>query len=700
MPILELSRTDAPAVRARALVFEAPASRALLMHIDQLAPTDATVLITGETGTGKEIVARHLHDRSSRAKASFVAVNCGALTPSLLESELFGHERGAFTGAFASSQGWFEAADKGTLFLDEVGDLPLGAQVKLLRVLQEREVVRVGARRAVQVDVRLIAATNTHLQQAVAEGRFREDLYYRLHVAHLALAPLRDRREDIPPLAAHFLKTYAARLGITGAELTEGAVAELVGHAWPGNIRELENVVHRALLVAPQGRIHVEDLQLAKNAIARSSPPPTFAPKTLAVPEAVPVKGGDPRAALEAALLALLDEERPGLHDEIEEIVFATAYRFSDHNQLRTARLLGISRNVVRARLLQYGLLVAPLKRESDVASADSPPGPRSSSASSGRDPYVDEVGVVPESVRRTKADGFRLRVGHQPFGVLSLLKATGALEEALSTHGVDVEWTDCATGMQVIDAIAAGALDIGVVGEAPPVFAQASRAPVVYLAAEPPAPEGEAIVVLEQSPIASLAELRGRSLAVSRGANVVYFVVRALEEVGLTLDDVHVRALSPVEARAAFARGEVEAWAIWNPILASLEHSLRTRVLRNARGLASNRAFYVGRRAFADAQPEIVEAFIGQVGAVGRWANDSRALAARMLAPEVGFPQLAIEEALARTPFDARPLDAETVFSQQRIADTFHKLQLIGRAVHVNEAVWAPPAGVARRSA
>jgi sigma-54 dependent transcriptional regulator len=358
MPILELSRTDVSPVRARALVFEAPASRALLTHIDQLAPTDATVLITGETGTGKEIVARHLHERSARAGASFVAVNCGALTPSLLESELFGHERGAFTGAFASSQGWFETADKGTLFLDEVGDLPLGAQVKLLRVLQEREVVRVGARRAIRVDVRLIAATNTHLQQAVLEGRFREDLYYRLHVAHLALAPLRERREDVLPLADHFLRTYAARLGVSGAELTEGAIAQLLGHSWPGNIRELENVVHRALLVAREGRVTATDLQLAEGTTTRrSAPPPPHPPAAAAADE---THGGDMRATLEAALLALFDEERPGLYDEIERIVFRTAYRFSDNNQLRTARLLGISRNVVRARLLQYGMLAPP----------------------------------------------------------------------------------------------------------------------------------------------------------------------------------------------------------------------------------------------------------------------------------------------------------------------------------------------------
>jgi sulfonate transport system substrate-binding protein len=383
------------------------------------------------------------------------------------------------------------------------------------------------------------------------------------------------------------------------------------------------------------------------------------------------------------------------LYDEIEEVVFSAAYRFSEENQLRTARLLGISRNIVRARLLEYGLLMPAARREANDVVTLSLPHSTSSSASAapsvGEAP-LGETDAVGHSVLGAKAIGIRLRVGHQSFGILSLLKAMGALEEALAPHDIIVEWTECATGMQMVDAIAAGALDLGVVGESPPVFAQASRAPVVYLAAEPPAPEGEAIVVLESSTVVSVADLRGKSLAVTRGANVLYFVVLALEEVGISLNDVDVRALSPAEARSAFARGEIEAWAIWNPILASLEDSLRTRVLRDARGLASNRAFYVGRRAFADRRPEIVEAFIGQVGAVGRWANECPALAARTLAPHVGFSPRALESALARTPFDARPLDAEAVVSQQRIADTFHRLQLIPRPVQVSEAVWARP--------
>ena len=362
MPVLELSRKDVPALRARALVFEDPVSRALLKRIERVAPTDATVLITGETGVGKEIVARHVHDRSSRAHGPFVAVNCGALTPSLVEAELFGHERGAFTGALTSKVGWFEAAQGGTLFLDEIGDLPLLAQVKLLRVLQEREVVRIGARSPIPIDVRMIAATNVGLEQAVADGRFREDLYYRLHVAHLAIAPLRERPEDLLPLARHFLSAYAARLGIEHPVLTEDATQRMLRHPWPGNIRELENALHRALLVAREGFILAEDLPLAAGGLRRLSvsagqPSPTPAPL-------------DARLGLEQALLALFEEEHPRLYEEIEGILFRTAYAFSENNQLGTARLLGISRNIVRARLAQQGLL-APSARSTPQPTLD-----------------------------------------------------------------------------------------------------------------------------------------------------------------------------------------------------------------------------------------------------------------------------------------------------------------------------------------
>src|SRR5262245_39272395 len=220
-------RTVALSSRATALVFEDPKSKALLQHLRRVAPSNASIVIAGETGTGKELVARYVHDESERNTGPFVAVNCAAFSESLVESELFGHERGAYTGAVSAKAGWFEAAHGGTLFLDEIGDLPLAMQVKLLRVLQEREVVRVGSRQPIPIDVRLIAATNINLEEAVAAGHFRTDLYYRINVATLRLLPLRERPGDILPLAEHFLRTYRNRLGCTAAIFTPEARAQL-----------------------------------------------------------------------------------------------------------------------------------------------------------------------------------------------------------------------------------------------------------------------------------------------------------------------------------------------------------------------------------------------------------------------------------------------------------------------------------------
>jgi transcriptional regulator with GAF, ATPase, and Fis domain len=212
-----------------------------------VAPSTATVLILGESGTGKELVARALHDGSTRAMQPFVPINCAALSPALIESELFGHEKGAFTGAESRSQGAFEAADGGTLFLDEVGELPLELQAKLLRVLENGELKRVGSSRPFQVDVRMVAATNRDLLNEARRGRFRMDLYYRLSIVPLALPPLRERRKDIRQLAEHFLGVYTPR-GQT-VKFTPAALTRLQLHSWPGNVRELRNVVCRALLM-------------------------------------------------------------------------------------------------------------------------------------------------------------------------------------------------------------------------------------------------------------------------------------------------------------------------------------------------------------------------------------------------------------------------------------------------------------------
>jgi sigma-54-specific transcriptional regulator len=225
-------------IRAKALVFNDPRSADLLDHVERIARNEASVLVIGETGTGKELIARRLHECSGR-KGPFLAVNCGAFSESLIDAELFGHESGAFTSASQARAGWFEAANGGTLFLDEIGDLPLALQVKLLRVLQERHVVRLGSRRAVTLDVRLIAATNIDLRQAVEAAHFRADLYYRLSVATVCLPPLRERVADILPLARHFVGVYAPRLGVTEVELSDQAESALRSYPWPGNIREL-----------------------------------------------------------------------------------------------------------------------------------------------------------------------------------------------------------------------------------------------------------------------------------------------------------------------------------------------------------------------------------------------------------------------------------------------------------------------------
>lgn len=345
MPLLTLPNSPAlsTSIRATALVFEDPCSAKLLARVEQIAPSDASVLIIGETGTGKELIARHVHALSHRRTGPFVAINCGAFSESLVESELFGHEKGAFTGAITAKAGWFEAANGGTLFLDEIGDLPLTMQVKLLRVLQEREVVRLGARHAIPIDVRVVAATNVHLEAAVEAGRFREDLFYRLRVATLALTPLRERPGDILPLARHFVDIYRQRLGYRQAELSPPAAAKLLAHPWPGNIRELENIIHQALLVCRQQVIQPEDLPLSSLTLRQSDP--AVAPAHSA------------QQALENALTALFEQGGDDLHDMIEAIVIRTAYRFCHHNQLQTARLLDLSRNIVRARLLKIGEL-------------------------------------------------------------------------------------------------------------------------------------------------------------------------------------------------------------------------------------------------------------------------------------------------------------------------------------------------------
>jgi formate hydrogenlyase transcriptional activator len=262
--------------RFEQIIGNSPALEAVLEQVERVAPTDSTVLIQGETGTGKELIARAIHNLSMRCGRPFIKLNCAAIPFDLLESELFGHERGAFTGAIAQKIGRFELADKGTLFLDEVGDIPPALQPKLLRVLQEQEFERLGGTRTHQVDVRLVAATNRNLVEMVKRNEFRSDLYYRLNVFPIPLPPLRERREDIPALVEHFVEIYARRMGKEIEHIPAETMSALVSYLWPGNIRELQNFVERSVILTSGNVLHPPLASLKSSAEAESLGPVTL----------------------------------------------------------------------------------------------------------------------------------------------------------------------------------------------------------------------------------------------------------------------------------------------------------------------------------------------------------------------------------------------------------------------------------------
>ncbi len=258
------------------IIGDSVALREVLQKVEQVAPTNSTVLLRGETGTGKELVAHAIHINSPREEKPFVRVNCAALAPGVLESELFGHEKGSFTGAVERRRGRFELADGGTLFLDEVGDLPMEVQIKLLRTLQERELERVGGNETIKVDVRVVSATNRNLEKMIEEGEFREDLYYRLNVFPINLPPLRDRLEDLPILANHFIAKFARQMGVPAAGAAADGLQKLREYNWPGNVRELENIIERAMILArgaPLGATHLDFGRRAQPA-SQSGPVP------------------------------------------------------------------------------------------------------------------------------------------------------------------------------------------------------------------------------------------------------------------------------------------------------------------------------------------------------------------------------------------------------------------------------------------
>jgi two-component system, NtrC family, response regulator PilR len=323
--------------RRRQLVGNGRAMEQLYELVARVANTKTNVLVCGESGTGKELVARAIHDQSERRDQPFVAVNCGAIPENLLESELFGHVKGAFTGAVQNKAGLFETAHRGTLFLDEIGELPASLQVKLLRVIQDKAVRRVGGTSDQLVDVRIIAATNRRLEDEVAAGRFREDLYYRLNVIQIGLPPLRDRTEDIPLLVSHFLEKYASELGKPIAGFSEAAMERLLEYGFPGNVRELENMVERAVALSQGGMIG---------------------------PESLPPSMLEPRPAGAAAKLPLEGANLDSLVNEFERGLLREALRQSRGVKKRAAQLLGISFRSFRYRLEKLGMDEAPDEEE------------------------------------------------------------------------------------------------------------------------------------------------------------------------------------------------------------------------------------------------------------------------------------------------------------------------------------------------
>jgi two-component system, NtrC family, response regulator len=305
------------------IVGDAPELQAVYEVVKRAAPTRATVLILGESGTGKELIAQALHEESPRAERAFIKVNCAALSETLLESELFGHEKGAFTGAVGRKEGRFELADGGTLFLDEIGDISPSLQIKLLRVLQQKEFERVGGTQTIKVDVRLVAATNRDLADEVKTGRFREDLYYRLNVVAVTLPPLRQRKGDIPALVSHFMEKYGRAYGKEVKGLAPGTLNALLSHDWPGNVRELENVVERAVVLSKAAELTADDL------------PPTL-------------RGPRPRERAPGALIpgaTLYEIEREAILRTLEMVGGSTS---------RAAEILGISVRKIQYRLKEY----------------------------------------------------------------------------------------------------------------------------------------------------------------------------------------------------------------------------------------------------------------------------------------------------------------------------------------------------------
>ncbi|GBR72528.1 sigma-54-dependent Fis family transcriptional regulator [Candidatus Termititenax aidoneus] len=344
-------------LNVRSIIGLSPKMQEVYKSVGKIAGTSIPVLLIGESGTGKELVARAVYHNSNRKDKTFLAINCAAIPETLLEAELFGYEKGAFTGANERKIGKFELCNGGTIFLDEIGDMPMSIQAKILRVLQEHELERVGGTETIKVDVRIISATNKNLQELIAAAKFREDLYYRLNGIQISLPALRERREDIPDIVSYFLKRFNYEFGKNISEIPTRTLEQLKKHEWPGNVRELENIVKRAV-VTTTGPILQLNLRSAGAAAAETARETTL--RNQAFDPATPLD-----ALIDAAADSLLermlimpedDPERRDLTGKLEKALIVKALHKLEENQVRTAKLLGITRNTLRSRIAKYGV--------------------------------------------------------------------------------------------------------------------------------------------------------------------------------------------------------------------------------------------------------------------------------------------------------------------------------------------------------
>jgi aliphatic sulfonates family ABC transporter substrate-binding protein len=638
--------TTLPAADAKSLVYSDAATQAVVATMNQVARSRAAVLITGETGTGKEVFARYIHERSGR-KGPLVAVNCGALSDGLADAELFGHEKGAYTGAVRSQIGWFEAAEGGTLLLDEIGELSMPLQVKLLRVLQEREVTRVGSRVPMPVDVRIIAATNVELSSAIAAKRFREDLYFRLKVASILIPPLRERSADVEALALHFLRRYGSEVGRPELSMSPEALDLLRRHPWPGNVRELENVIHTAVLYTHGPRIELEHLRACIPLV------PPQAPESAA-------------EALKLLFESCVRNREPDFFNRVMVTLVQSAFDLADGNQVRASEFLGISRHALRTQLAHLGII--PFRQRHSAK----------------RRKALPWVGTGARDSRE-------VRIGYQKYGTLSLVKAEQAIEQQFTRHRVRSSWTEFSAGPQLLEALQSGEIDFGSTGDVAPIVAQANGASFVYVGHEPPSPTGEALVVPRYSDIKTVADLRGRTIGLIKGSNAHYLLLQCLEAHGLSLEDIQLVNALPQDIVSQFKARTVDAWVAWDPFLTAVQKAEDVRILLDGVGLVSNHQFHLARKEFAVNQPSIIRILLDQLRKVGRWAASNPARAARRASHELGLDVSTLEIAISRLTHGAKPIDLGVIREQQKIADRFYALGLIPRAILIRDAVWSP---------